>query len=153
MQKLFGAIFVTFLASFIGTLVTIPSIPTWYAALNKPMLNPPDWVFGPVWTTLYLLMSVALYLVWKKGITKKNLYAVQLYMFQLVLNVLWSVIFFGLHLQHGGFGAIVTLWIVLLLTIIEFRKHSKQAAWLMLPTLLWVSFAAYLNFEIACMNN
>lgn len=142
------------LAGGLGTLFTTPSIGTWYAALNKPSFNPPNWIFGPVWTSLFLLMGFALYLVWKN--TDANLKdrntAVILFFIQLVLNVLWSYFFFGLRNPFFGLIEIAIFWAAIFLTIIKFYKVSKPASYLMLPYLAWVSFASVLNFYIWRLN-
>lgn len=134
----------------LATPVTITAIPTWYASLNKPFFSPPNFVFGPVWTILYLLMGVALYLVWMKN--KKVKTAVVVFSGQLVLNFLWSIIFFGLHLPILAFLEIIFLWVAIAVTIIIFAKISKVAAYLLVPYLLWVSFAAILNIAIVVLN-
>jgi benzodiazapine receptor len=151
--KLVIAIVVSELAGIIGSVFTISAIPTWYATLVKPALNPPAWVFGPVWTTLYALMGVATFLVWKKGWEKKEVKtALGIFGIQLVLNTLWSVIFFGLHSPGAALVDIIFLWLAILATIIAFAKISRPAAWLLVPYILWVSFAAYLNYAIWMLN-
>jgi tryptophan-rich sensory protein len=151
--KLAVSIGVCLLAGVIGGLFTSSSIPTWYAALNKPAFNPPNWIFGPVWTLLYILMGVSLFLVWQKGLkNKKAKTAVTIFGIQLALNTLWSILFFGLKSPILGLGEIVVLWAFILLSIIKFSKISKTAAWLLLPYILWVSFAAVLNLSIFLLN-
>nr|WP_284738471.1 TspO/MBR family protein [Methanoculleus sp. CWC-02] len=141
------------LAALIGSIFTTPAIPTWYAALAKPELNPPAWVFGPVWTVLYILMGIALYLVWSRGWGQKNVrVAMAIFGIQLVLNVLWSYLFFGLQAPYFAFLEIVLLWIAILMTIAAFYRVSVSAAVLLVPYLLWVSFAAYLNYGIYVLN-
>lgn len=140
-------------AGLIGSLFTIPSIPTWYAQLVKPSITPPSWLFGPVWTALYVLMGVAFFLVWKKGFKAANRkVAIGSYALQLVLNVLWSIVFFGLHSPLAGMVVIVLLWLSIAATITAFWRASKAAAWLLLPYLLWVSFAALLNYFLWTLN-
>ncbi len=140
-------------AGLIGSLATFPSIPTWYASLEKPAFNPPNWVFGPVWTTLYTLMGIAAFLVWRKGISKREVkIALGIFLVQLVLNTLWSVIFFGLHFLAGGLVVIVVLWIAILLSILTFFRISKAAGALLIPYILWVSFATILNFSLWQLN-
>lgn len=137
----------------IGSLFTIPSIPTWYAALEKPFLNPPNWIFGPVWTTLFALMGVAAFLVWRKGWGKKPVrIALSLFGVQLLLNVLWSILFFGWHSPSIAFIDIALLWIAILWTIILFWRISRPAAYLFVPYLAWVTFASYLNLMIWSLN-
>ncbi len=151
--KLAASIGVCLLAGAIGGLFTSSSIPTWYAALNKPAFNPPNWIFGPVWTLLYVLMGVSLFLVWQKGLkNKKAKTAVTIFGIQLALNVLWSILFFGLKSPILGLIEIIILWAFILLSIIKFSKISKTAAWLLLPYILWVSFAAVLNLAIFLLN-
>lgn len=133
----------------IGSLATFSQITTWYASLNKPVFNPPNSLFGPVWTILYALMGVALYLVWNE---KNNKKALTLFAIQLVLNVLWSFVFFGWHQPGWAFLEIIILWVAILATILEFRKLSKTAAWLLVPYLAWVTFASVLNFAVWRLN-
>lgn len=141
------------LAGIIGSVFTVSSIPTWYATLNRPPLSPPNWLFGPVWTTLYALMGIAAFLVWKKGLDRKDVkLALGIFLGQLVLNSLWSIIFFGLQNPGAALVEIIFLWLAIVATIIAFAKISKSAAWLLLPYLLWVSFAAYLNYSIWTLN-
>jgi tryptophan-rich sensory protein len=153
LAKLLTAIVVCELAGIVGSVFTAPSIPTWYAGIIKPSFNPPSWVFGPVWTTLFALMGIAAFLVWKKGFDRRDVkIALAIFLGQLVLNTLWSIIFFGLHSPGGAFVEIVFLWLAILATIIVFYKISKPAAWLLLPYILWVTFAGYLNYSIYMLN-
>jgi tryptophan-rich sensory protein len=147
------AIVICELAGVIGSLFTMPSVPGWYAALTKPSFNPPGWIFGPVWTTLYALMGLAAGLVYNKG-TKRPEVKQALFVFaaQLILNVLWSIMFFGAHQILGAFVIIVALWVLILGTILRFAKISKPAAILLLPYLLWVSFATVLNASLYVLN-
>ena len=151
--KLITAIVVCELAGGIGSLFTISTIPTWYATLTKPALNPPAWIFGPVWTTLYLLMGIAAFLVWNKGWHRADVKkALGVFLLQLVLNAAWSIIFFGLHSPFWAFVDLVAMWLVIVWTMTLFYKISKPAMWLLLPYILWVSFAGYLNFSIWILN-
>ena len=164
--KLVIAIVVSELAGIIGSVFTISSIPTWYAGLVKPALNPPAWVFGPAWTTLYALMGVAAFLIWREydkltlseveGLViqrKKQIkIALSIFLGQLVLNTLWSIIFFGLHSPGWALVDIVLLWLAIVWTIAVFYKISRPAAWLLVPYILWVSFASYLNYSIWMLN-
>ncbi|MFA6605337.1 MAG: TspO/MBR family protein, partial [Patescibacteria group bacterium] len=121
--------------------------------LNKPSFNPPSWIFGPVWTTLYILMGIALYLIWQEGLKKafvKNSFI--LFIVNLVLNSLWSITFFGLQNPALAFLVIVLLWITILVLIIRFYRINKLASYLLIPYLLWVSFASVLNFSIWQLN-
>ncbi|MBI3956126.1 tryptophan-rich sensory protein [Candidatus Gottesmanbacteria bacterium] len=150
------ALFVPQLAGAIGSLFTVPAISGWYAGLDRPMFSLPNWVFGPVWTTLFLLMGVALYLILLipksggKGRQRKQ--AVILFGVQLVLNTLWSFIFFGLHSPGLAFVEIISLWIAIAATIGSFYRLSRIAAYLLIPYILWVSFAAFLNYAIWRLN-
>lgn len=151
--KLIISIVICQAAGLIGSVFTMDSIPTWYSALNKPALNPPDRVFGPVWTALYLMMGISLFIVWKEDLKNKEVRsAFIIFMIQLALNVLWSVVFFGMQSTAGGLTVIILLWIMILATIIKFMKISRTAGILLIPYLLWVSFATYLNFSIYKLN-
>lgn len=155
-KKLFTFIFILILPQLfgiIGAVVTAFSVTTWYPTLIKSPLNPPGWVFAPVWTILFLFMGIAAYYVWDKGWKNKNVkIALAIFMGQLVLNLLWSILFFGFHRPDLAFIEICVLWLAILATIISFNKISKLAAILLIPYLLWVSFAAYLNFSIWQIN-
>lgn len=147
--KLLAAILTVAAAATLGSLLTASSIPTWYATLPKPSFNPPAWIFAPVWTALFFLMAISAWLVWKKGLKKRNVrIALFVFLGQLVLNVLWSALFFGLHSPAAAFLEISILWMAIIMTIALFARISKTAAWLLAPYLLWVTFAAVLNFAI-----
>jgi tryptophan-rich sensory protein len=148
--KLIIAIGVSELAGVIGSIFTMSAIKSgWYAALAKPALNPPAWVFGPVWIVLYFLMGVSAWLVWKKGLDQKSVkIALVIFDVQLALNIFWSIIFFGLRSPGWAFVEIIFFWFAILVTIILFAKVSRPAAWLLIPYIIWVSFAGYLNFSI-----
>jgi len=151
--KLITAVVVSELAGIVGTVFTVSAIPTWYATLAKPALNPPSSIFGPVWTTLYALMGIAAFLVWKKGLVRKDVRkALGVFLFQLVLNAAWSIIFFGLHSPFWALIDITLMWLAIVWTIVLFYKISKPAMWLLVPYILWVSFAAYLNYSIWILN-
>lgn len=151
--KLIIAVVVSQGAGLIGSLFTLSAIPTWYETLTKPELAPPNWIFGPVWTTLYFLMGVAAFLVWRKGIYRKGArLALGLFGVQLVLNALWSIVFFGMQDPGAAFGVIVLLWLFIVATMIAFFKISRLAMYLLVPYLLWVSFAGYLNYMIWMLN-
>lgn len=163
-------------AGAIGSLVTISNVTSWYAGLAKPAFNPPGWIFGPVWTTLYFLMGVALFLVWKNDWKVKNhilekrrkawnpyserfwtgswqkANVIAIFAVQLILNALWSLIFFGLKSPGFALFEIMALWVAILYTIINFYRISKAAAYLLIPYILWVSFAGYLNFSLWMLN-
>lgn len=151
--KLIGCIIGCEVVGLLGTIFTIDSIPTWYANLNKPFFSPPNWLFGPVWTILYALMGISIYLILKKGIKKKNVKnAVQFFLIQLVLNFIWTPVFFGLKSPLLGLIVIVAMWVFIVLTIKKFYTLSKLAAYLLVPYLLWVSFATILNAAILYLN-
>ncbi|MBU1089730.1 tryptophan-rich sensory protein [Patescibacteria group bacterium] len=152
-SKLIIAIGASELAGIVGSLFTASSIPTWYATLAKPALNPPNWIFGPVWAILYLLMGVAAFLVWRKGFRRKDVkVALAVFGGQLFLNAIWSIIFFGLKSSGWAFVEIMLLWFAIVGTMAVFYKISKPAMYLLAPYILWVSFAAYLNLAIWTLN-
>ena len=141
------------LAGMLGSVFTISAIPTWYATLQKPALNPPSWIFAPVWITLYVLMGIAAFLVWRKGSEKKEVKkALAVFILQLILNAIWTPIFFGLHNPGLGLIVIIALWLSIIWTMISFHKISRAAMYLLVPYLLWVSFASYLNYSIWALN-
>lgn len=141
------------LAGIIGSVFTTPSIPGWYAGIAKPSFNPPNWVFGPVWTLLYALMGLAAYLVYEKGFKRREVKnALAVFAGQLLLNTLWSIVFFGAHMILGAAVVIVLLWAMILATILLFTKISKTAAYLLVPYILWVTFAAVLNISFYVLN-
>lgn len=151
--QLIAWIAVSELAGVIGGVFTFSAIPAWYSGLARPAFGPPAWLFGPVWTILYALMGIAAFLVWKNGWKKKEVkIALLLFGIQLSLNTLWSIIFFGLRSPGGAFIEIMFLWLAILATIIAFARISRPAAWLLAPYILWVSFAAYLNYAIWTLN-
>lgn len=134
----------------LGSFATNPEIPTWYAKLKKPAWTPPNWLFGPVWTTLYAAMAVAAWLVWKREGWQA---ALTLFAIQLVLNLAWSFIFFRFHNPGWAFAEIVLLWIAIAATAISFAPVSKVSAALLVPYLVWVTYAAALNLSIWRMND
>jgi len=151
--KLIVSIAVCQSAGLIGSLFTTPAIPTWYAELRKPDFSPPNWVFAPVWTALYTLMGVAAWLIWRKGWSAPGARtALTVFVVQLVLNSLWSVLFFGLRSPSLAFVEILALWCAILLTMILFFRMCRASGWLLLPYFAWVSFAAVLNFYIWQLN-
>ena len=152
--KLIIAVIVSELAGFCGAFFTTPAITSgWYASLSKPPLNPPSWVFAPVWSTLFLLMGISAFLVWEKGWYRADVKtALALFLTQLFLNLLWSIIFFGLHNPGGALIDIILLWLAIAILMKAFSSISKPAMWLLLPYLLWVSFATYLNLGIWLLN-
>jgi tryptophan-rich sensory protein len=125
----------------------------WYAGLQKPSWNPPPWVFGPVWTLLYIMMAAAAWLVWREGGWKERSWDLRLFLLQWVLNVLWTPLFFGMHRSGFAFAEIVALWFALTATLVSFWRVKKAAGVLLAAYLAWVSFAAALNFTIWYMNS
>jgi translocator protein len=133
----------------IGSLATSPSIPNWYANLAKPPWTPPGWIFGPVWSVLYLSMAVAAWLIWRRG---NATVPMTLFGIQLLFNAAWSWLFFGLHSPGAAFIDIVLLWTAITATTVFFWRRSTLAGILFVPYLIWVSFAAVLNFAIWQLN-
>lgn len=173
--KFFTSLAISFGVSLIGSAFTTPSIPNWYAKLSKPALNPPSWVFGFVWTILFFLIALSLFIVWKNNFKIKNnvgnyrkawnrfseklwqgkwqkLNIISIFAIQYILNIFWSFVFFGLHLPGLAFFCLIALWIAILYTIINTYRVSKIASYLLIPYILWVSFAGYLNFAIWILN-
>jgi len=152
-KKLLTSVVVCELVGLVSTPFTVSSIKNWYVYLNKPFFSPPNWVFGPAWTTLYLLMGIAAYLVWLKGLKyKKVRVALSFFAGQLSFNFMWSVFFFGFHNPLIAFIDIILLWIMIFLTMKKFHGLSKPATYLLIPYILWVSFAALLNVSIVILN-
>ena len=152
-MRLITAIVICELAGIIGSIFTISAIPTWYTTLTKPALNPPSYVFGPVWTTLYALMGIAAFLVWKNGWDRRDVRkALYVFGIQLILNASWSIVFFGLHSPLSALVNIALMWLAIVWTMILFYKISKPAMWLLVPYILWVSFASYLNYSLWMLN-
>lgn len=152
-SKLIISVVVCELVGLFSTPFTIASIPTWYAGLVKPSFSPPNWIFAPVWIILYFLMGVSVYLIWRKGIQNKEIkIAIYYFLAQLLLNFLWSFIFFGLRLPFIAFIDIAALLVAIVLAMLKFSKISKAALYLLAPYLLWVSFAAILNGAIVYLN-
>ena len=148
--KMLIAVFICLGLGFLSGYITTGAIEGWYATINKPGFNPPNWIFGPVWTLLYLLMGVSLYLVWVSK--KKDNFAFIIFGVQLFLNSLWSLLFFGLQNPLLAFLEINLLWIAIAVTMFKFYKISKPAFYLLIPYILWVSFAYVLNLAIALLN-
>ncbi len=151
--KILISILICQLAGVIGSFFTTPSIPGWYAGIEKPSFSPPNWVFGPVWITLFILMGISLYLIWSQGLENKKVKAaLSIFGIQLILNTLWSFLFFGLHSPFYAFIGIIILWLLILLTVVKFYEIHRKAGLLLLPYIFWVSFAAILNFFIWRLN-
>jgi len=140
-------------AGFIGSIFTTPSIPTWYKKLKKPSFSPPNKIFAPVWVTLYTLMGISLYLILREGLGNPQVQVgIVIFGIQLVLNVVWSFVFFGKKSLLGALVTIAVLWIAILLTIISFLNVSQLVGLLLVPYILWSSFAAILNYSILRLN-
>jgi len=139
-------------AAALGALFTGPAVGTWYQEIRKPAFSPPSWVFGPVWTALYAMMAVAVWLVWKKGDAAGRSAALALFGVQLALNAAWSPIFFGLRSFGWALVDIVALWLAIVATLVAFLRVSASAGLFLVPYLAWVSFAAVLNFAIWRLN-
>ena len=151
--KLIISILACFAAGGIGSLFTFKAIPSWYPILKKPPYTPPNWVFGPVWTTLYVLMGISVFFVWQKGLSTDGvLLAFILFWVQLIFNALWSVIFFGMKSKGGGVITIIVLWLLILAVIITSFRVSAWAGVLLIPYIIWVSIASYLNIGIWWLN-
>jgi tryptophan-rich sensory protein len=145
-SKLLISIVISQLAGLVGTFFTFSAIPTWYITLNKPTFNPPNYIFGPVWTILYTLIGISLYKIWiKKG-------SLKLFWIHLFLNAIWSPIFFGAKNLGIAFVVIILMWVSLIFLIKNFYKIDKYASYLLTPYLLWISFASFLNFSILILN-
>lgn len=165
--KLAACIIVCEFAGILGSVFTSPSIGKWYTTLQKPFFNPPNWIFAPVWTLIFLMMGIAFYIVWEKGWQVKNKILVypkflsnfsgkkktiSIFFIQLFLNVFWSFLFFGWHNIGFAFIELLILWVAILLTIVSFYRISKKAAYLLYPYLAWVTFAGVLNFSLWVIN-
>lgn len=138
---------ITFSAPALSAIIEMPG--AWYAGLKKPALNPPSWVFGPVWTLLYTLMAVAAWLVWQRRGFRRPLL---LYFIQLTLNAVWTPVFFGMHALGPALVVIVLMWVVIVLTLLSFKRVNNAAGWLLVPYLGWVTFATYLNWSLWRLN-
>ena len=151
--KLAAAVLFCVIVGSLGSLVTITGPASWYASLEKPFFTPPGWVFGPVWITLFVLMGIALYLVWDAGIHRREVrVALAAFGAQFTLNVLWSFLFFGLRSPILGLADIIILWILIATTIVLFYRVTKSAAYLLIPYIAWVSLATALNAAVYFMN-
>lgn len=151
--KFIISVFICEMAGFLGSFFTAPAIPVWYAQIQKPFFNPPSWLFAPAWALLFFLMGISLYLIWVKSSEGKNIRtAVFAFLIQFILNILWSFAFFGLRSPISGFIVIIFLWFAILFTILKFYSISKESAYTLIPYIIWVTFAAILNFSILVLN-
>lgn len=147
----FASILICQLAGAIGSIFTLKNIPAWYAGLDKPFFSPPNWLFGPVWITLYTMMGASLYFVFikeKEEFTKP----VKIFLLHLIINSLWSIVFFGMRNPGLGFFVITVLWSMILYLIRLFRKTDKRASYLLYPYFVWVTFASFLNLAVWYLN-
>ncbi|MDD3984796.1 MAG: tryptophan-rich sensory protein [Methanobacterium sp.] len=152
--KFFISVFIPLIIGYLGSIITISEISTWYASLSKPSWAPPNWLFGPVWTTLYVLMGISLFLIWCEGFNRKDVkFALLIFGVQLILNLLWSILFFSFHSLFGSFILILILWIAIFANIIVFFMISRPSGLLLVPYLIWVSIASYLNYSIYLINH
>ncbi len=152
--KLVIAIAIPLIVGSTSGFFTITGVESWYQTIQKPSWNPPSWIFGPVWTSLYIMMGIALFLIWKSPLSSDiKRTAILLFAIQLVLNFFWSFIFFYQHQIGWALVEIIALWLLILLTIFAFAKINTTAAWLLVPYISWVSFASILNFTIWKLNN
>jgi tryptophan-rich sensory protein len=150
--KLVASLLIAFAAAAIGSIATTKNIPTWYAGLDKPFFNPPNWLFGPVWTVLYTFIGISLWRIWitETTIAKRGLY--RLFGVQILLNTAWSLVFFGTHLVWLALAVIIALLISIILMIVRYKAVSRLASYLLIPYAAWVTFATCLNLGIALLN-
>ncbi|MEA0762086.1 TspO/MBR family protein [Xanthomonas campestris pv. campestris] len=148
---LVGWLVLCYLVAALGAAASIQAA-SFYAGLQRPGWAPPGWLFGPVWTVLYGMMAVSVWLIWRRGGWGGARGALSVFVLQLGLNGLWSWLFFAWHMGAWAFADIVALWLALVATIVTFARHSRGAAWLLVPYLLWVSFAAALNYAVWQLN-
>lgn len=150
--KLIVSLSLPLLAGAVSGYFTVEAIDSWYNLLNKPALNPPNWIFGPVWTTLYLMMGIALYLFWQTKSDNNKKPGFIFFGLQLFTNFLWSLLFFNMHSPLAGMIDIGILIVLIILNICYFYKVNRTAAYLLIPYLAWVMFATYLNVSIFLLN-
>ena len=141
---------ITFSASFIGGLVTISFKEPWYSGLVKSNYNPPDWIFAPVWTTLYLMMTIAIWIFWHSK--KRDINTVYIYFIHIVFNTTWSIVFFGLHQIFLAFIVLIVLICLIIVLIIRFKRVTFVSYYLMIPYLLWCLYALFLNYNLLILN-
>ena len=136
----------------IAGMFTSQSVPEWYATLNRPSFNPPNWIFGPVWTTLYILMGISFFLIWKQEASKVRNRAILIFLLQLLLNFAWSFIFFYFNMIGLALVEIILLWISIVMMLVVFYKIKPIASYINIPYLLWVTFATVLNASYYILN-
>ena len=146
-------VLIPFIFAGLGGLITVKSVNTWYTTIQKPSFNPPNWLFGPVWSTLFLLIGISSYLIWRKREQIAHFpRTVAIYFIQLILNLGWSFLFFYSHLIGAALMEIIALLISIIVNAIVFYKIDKTAGLLFIPYFLWVSFAAFLTYNIFILN-
>lgn len=151
--KLIVSILIVFFAGAVGTVFTLKEITGWYAYLPKPSWTPPNWAFGPIWNILYVLMGISLFLIWREGLHRKDVQvAIGVFAVQLIINVVWSLVFFGTHNIFGGLVLVLLLWVAILVNIIVFYRISKPAGLILIPYIVWVSIASYLNYSVLILT-
>ena len=148
--SLFLFLIVTFTASFTGGILTIKFKDPWYSLLNKPFFNPPDWIFAPVWTTLYLMMTLAIWFFWHTK--NRDINTVYIYFIHIIFNTTWSIVFFGLHQIFLALVVLMILIILIIVLIIRFKRVNFVSYYLMIPYLLWCCYALFLNFNLFILN-
>ena len=152
-MKLLYSLLITLGVGIVSGFATAANIKGWYTTLVKPSFNPPNWIFAPVWTILYVLMGIALYLIWKQPVSLRRSNSLRLFFIQLFLNFCWSFLFFHFHRIGLALIDIFLLWIFIIATMFSFSKSDRKAAWLLFPYFCWVSFAAILNGALFGLNN
>lgn len=150
--KLLASLALPLILGAIAGLFTADAVPEWFKGLNRPSFSPPNWLFGPVWTILYILMGVSLFLIWKQGVSKERNIALFVFLLQLLLNFAWSFIFFYYNMIGLALIEIILLWIIILVMLVLFYKIKPMAAYLNIPYLLWVSFATILTAAYFILN-
>lgn len=150
--KLLVSILLPLALGAIAGMFTAQSVPEWYATLNQPSFNPPNWIFGPVWTTLYILMGISLFLIWKQDASKKRNLAISVFLLQLLLNFAWSFLFFYFNMIGLALLEIVVLWISIVVMMVLFYRIKPLASYINIPYLLWVTFATVLNASYYFLN-
>ncbi len=151
--KLAVSVIICIFPGFIGAMINVKAIPAWYAFIERPSFAPPNWVFAPVWTALYVTMGVTLFLLWRKGIGYPGVRgAIVPFVVQLVLNGIWTPVFFGLRSPLAGLFVIVPMWVAILITIIKSYPVTRKGAVLLIPYLAWVGFASVLNASFYALN-
>lgn len=151
--KLLISILIVFFAGAVGTLYTLKQITTWYVYLAKPGWTPPNWAVGPIWSVLYVFIGTSLFLIWRKGLGRKDVQiALIVFAVQLGINVLWSLVFFGSHSIFGGLIMVLILWVAIVINIFVFYRISRPAGLLLIPYLIWVSIASYLQYNLFILN-